>query len=90
MGKQNQEIKYILIQQENGVILKKRILTMYELEKFNKDYVIFYDDEDGEIENLYVASYDKNTEFKNLDANLSDEEMMYAREIIETVKGGLQ
>lgn len=82
----NEEIKYILLKKEDGTLTKKRILTIFELEKYNKDYVIFYDDEESEINNLYIASYDKNSDFKNLSTNLSDDELKYANKLIEVIK----
>ena len=79
----NEELKYILLKKEDGTIDKKRILTIFELEKYNKDYVIFYDDDKEEIDELFVASYDKDTEFKNLNTNLSEDELKYANKLIE-------
>lgn len=81
----NEEIKYILLKKEDGTLEKKRILTIFELEKYNKDYVIFYDEKD-EIDNLYVAAYDKDTEFKNLNTNLSEDELKYANKLIDVIK----
>lgn len=82
----NNEVKYILLAKEDGTLEKKRILTIFELEKYNKDYVIFYDDEKEEIEELYVASYDKDTEFENINTNLNEDELKYANKLIEIIK----
>lgn len=84
--KNNEELKYILLKKEDGTIDKKRILTIFELEKYDKDYVIFYDDEKDEIDELFIASYDKDTEFKNLNTNLSEDELKYVNKLIEVVK----
>ena len=84
--KNKEEIKYFLLKKEDGTLEKKRILTIFELEKYNKDYVIFYDDEESKINNLYIASYDKDSDFKNLSTNLSDDELKYANKLIEVVK----
>lgn len=78
------EVKYLLIKKENGIIDKKRILTIFEIEKFNKDYVIFYDEDI--LEKLYIASYTKNSNFKNLNTILTEEEIKYANKIIEVIK----
>jgi len=80
------ENRYIFINNENGGLDKKRILVTYELEEFGKEYCIFYDNNEKEIKNLYVVSYDKDTDFKNLNTNLSEKELKYAHEFIETIK----
>ena len=82
----NEELKYILIKKEDGTLDKKRILTIFELEKYNKDYVIFYDDEKEDIDELFIASYDKDTELQNLNYNLSEDELKYANKLIEVIK----
>lgn len=82
----NEELKYILIKKEDGTLDKKRILTIFELEKYNKDYVIFYDDGKEDIDKLFIASYDKDTELQNLNYNLSEDELKYANKLIEVIK----
>ena len=84
--KNNEELKYILLKKEDGTFDKKRILTIFELEKYDKDYVIFYDDNKEEIDEVFIASYDKDSEFKNLNTNLSEDELKYANKLIEVIK----
>ena len=84
--KNNDQIKYILLTKDDGTIDKKRILTIFELDKFNKDYVVYYDDDKDVIDNLYIASYNKDTDFENISTNLSEEELKYANKLIEVIK----
>ena len=84
--KNNGELKYILLNKDDGTLEQKRVLTIFELKKFNKDYVIFYDDGKEEIEQLFIASYDKYTNFENLSTDLSEEELKYANKLIEVIK----
>ena len=70
--------KKIIVQDENGNNIELNIYFTYHSEKFNKDYVIFFDEKDEN--NLIAASIDSEGKLLDID---SDEEYQELDEIIE-------
>lgn len=72
------ELNTIVVTDENGKQKELRIYFTYDSEKFNKKYVVFYDD--VEADSLIAAAYDDEG---NLYDIASDEEYDEIEEVIE-------
>jgi len=81
-------VKYLVFKNDKGKLEKRRILTIYQKKNSIKDYVIFYKDNSVTIKDFGVASYDADTDFKNINFNLTQDELDYAKKVIEVISKG--
>lgn len=78
--------KKITIIDENGVEKEFLILFTYHSEEFEKDYVIFY--EENNVEELYACSYkEESNQLENIE---SDEEYDELEKVIEDYQNSQQ
>ena len=76
---------YIVITKEDGSSEQMEIVATFRLEETSKD-CIFYKNLNSNDEHYYAASYDKDTEYSNLDTNFSEHEKEQLNKIFETLK----
>ena len=78
--------KKITIIDENGVEKDYMILFTYHSEEFDKDYVIFYDE--NNVEELFACSYkEESNQLENIE---SDEEYDELEKVIEEFQNSQQ
>lgn len=80
------EKRYIILKNEQGKLEKRRVLIIYQTSNIEKDYLIYYDDTVENPSDYFVISYDSNTDLKNINYNLTEEELSYANKVFETLK----
>ena len=78
---------YIVITKEDGILEQMEIVATFRLEETSKDYII-YKSLNSNDEHYYAASYDKDTDYSNLDTNFSEREKEQLNKIFETLKYG--
>ena len=85
MAEEKKELDTIIVEDEEGNKKELTIYFTYHSEEFNKDYVIFYDNEDPE--NLLAAVADEEGNLSDIE---SDEEYDELDEIIEEFQNNLK
>lgn len=71
-----------------GKLTKMKVLSIFELDDSERDYVIFYRADEIDPLNYYSASFKKGTDFKDLKTDLSDIEIKKIESVFETLKDG--
>lgn len=76
---------YITITKADGNLEKMEVIATFNLEETSKNYII-YKSLNSTDEHYYAASYDSNTNYANLNTNLSDKEKQILNKIFMTLK----
>lgn len=79
---------YIVITKEDGSSEPMEIVATFRLEETSKDCII-YKSLNSKEEHYYAASYDKNTNYSNLDTNFSEHEKEQLNKIFKALDMGV-
>ncbi len=79
---------YIVITKEDGSSEPMEIVATFRLEETSKDCII-YRSLNSKEEHYYAASYDKNTNYSNLDTNFSEHEKEQLNKIFKALDMGV-
>ena len=80
---------YFEVKNSSGEIEKMELISKITLVKFHKDYIIYKNCDDMDV-HYYVASYEdsNNSEFSNLNTDLSEAEKVALNKIFEAIMRG--
>lgn len=50
---------FLEVEDENGQVIKMEILFTFDSDEYNKKYVVYFDAENDEAEDIFVSEYDE-------------------------------
>ena len=78
---------YFEVENNMGIVEKMELLAQFNLEKFNKNYII-YKNLDNKNLHFYAASYEMTDEgYSNLNADLTSEEKNAINSVFLSLRG---